>query len=170
MAHSYEVMKRQTVAYDYEKVFFNAAFSLGLVGLGWITVKLGQSISGIEEVASRSVDAFTSPDLAAFQLLFDFVEGSRKTETPKYASLAYVVADYRANPDKWNEYKQVQYAAHPEWANTTSTQLSRANQILDTFDKFFTQWGPALPIGVLVGNVGLEYARTWKLKRDLKHG
>jgi hypothetical protein len=45
--HALEVMARKTTSYDYEKVFWNSTYSVGIFGLAWAAVKLGQWVKGL---------------------------------------------------------------------------------------------------------------------------
>lgn len=46
-ARAEEVRARNLPIYDYEKVFFNSAYSVGLFGLGYAAVKMGQILAAI---------------------------------------------------------------------------------------------------------------------------
>jgi hypothetical protein len=174
MLHGYEVLKRESVAYDYEKVFWNSAFGIGLVGLGWVAVKLGQTISG----AQKLVASFTNvSDLGLWEYttLFDWVEGSKK-DTPFWegapVQLWPLIYVGRASPTDWATYKASVQTAHPDWflsaTGSPTIPQNPADQILQWADSFYAKYGAALPLGVLAGNVGFEYARVWRMKRRLR--
>ena len=97
MAHNYEVMERQSTRYDYEKVFWNATYTVGLVGLGWISLKLGQVILGTQQAYEDAAGAVTNPAKAAYDLVVSFVEGDRKNEQPRY--LQALILQCRADPE-----------------------------------------------------------------------
>lgn len=46
-ARAEEVRQRNLPVYDYEKVFFNSAYSMGLFGLGWVAIKLGLGMASM---------------------------------------------------------------------------------------------------------------------------
>ena len=173
MARGYEAMKRQTTSYDYEKVFFNSAFGLGLVGLGWIAVKLGWMISGVQ----RNIEYLTDPakaGLIAYRELVKWVEGENKDkdymELANDQPFATAVYIYRTNPDAWLSYKEGFQAEHPEYftdAGGLKDQPMDAAQVLQIIDNFMARWGAVMPMGVLIGNVGFEYLRVWRMKRRL---
>jgi hypothetical protein len=55
------VARRQLPTYDYEKVFWNSTFTIGLVGLSWAAVKLGIVIRSVGQSMQDVGALFTDP-------------------------------------------------------------------------------------------------------------
>jgi len=55
------IMIRQLPTYDYEKVVWNSTFTVGLVGVGWLAVKLGMMIRAIGVTAKDISQWVTNP-------------------------------------------------------------------------------------------------------------
>ena len=53
MIRGYEAIRREQATYDYEKVFWGSLFGVGLVGLGWLSVKLGRIIQAVQTAARK---------------------------------------------------------------------------------------------------------------------
>jgi hypothetical protein len=175
MARGYEVMQRQSVRYDYEKVFWNGTFTVGLVGLGWVAVKLGQTIAGLQgSVPVKLWKAVTDADAAdyyQYQGLFDMVEGKDKLKAAPNTGFGSIVSYYRANLTEWDAYVEALLAKHPDWvvdeSGKPTEQEKPAEKVLNYADSIFTKYGAAMPLAAVVGHVVLEYARVHKLRRDL---
>jgi hypothetical protein len=191
MARGYEVMQRQSVRYDYEKVFWNGTFTVGLIGLGWTAVKLGQMIVAAQDVYDKTLktvvkvtsdiqQGLTNPvgSLAYNQylVLYEWVEGVHADDTPtRYG--ASLIMDYRKYPEKWAAYKATMGAANTDDLDEFGdpykvTVLDEepelpAEKVLNYADSIFAKYGAAMPLAAVVGHVVLEYARIHKLRRDM---
>jgi hypothetical protein len=177
MVRGYDVMTRRTMSYDYEKVFWNSAFGLGLVGLGWVAIKLGKEIRGYQTSWDQLTEQVAKPDTIGYYQylkLFSWVEGENRAR-PTWDAEIYMwgpVYLYRADPDNWEAYKEAVAAAHPDWflneAGKPTVQVAAADKVLNFLDDLYAKYGGVMPIGVLAGNVGFEYARVWRLKREMR--
>lgn len=169
LLRSYEVLKRQQTHYDYEKVFWSSTYGLGLVGLGWIAIKLGKIIQGGQEVITDLSEAITNPKYETYKLLYDWVEGEHKDDTPTY-HLQTLINQYRNDPEAWKVYKEDILEQHPEWNLTPTGEPAKnpTSEILNSVDNLYVKYGPIMPLGVLAGNISLEYLRVRKVKEELK--
>ncbi len=198
MVHGYEVMQRRTTSYDYEKVFWNSAFGLGLVGMGWVAVKLGWIISDLQEIQKAVVsyaetvqeildDPRRSLRINEYLFMWDAVVGPHKdvpvnnyeqgraiavdimrrdlaSDTP------YIWAEYVA--DIKSEYPEITFDEEDKMLTEKEVEARDASpsalKVLEALDTFYTRFGAAAPVAVLAGNIGFEYMRVWRLKRDLR--
>jgi hypothetical protein len=193
MAHGYEVMRRQTVRYDYEKVFWNSTYGLGLLGLGWIAIKLGWIVSDLQNISAAAAayvetvkafmaDPVTSIKFSEYKIMWDYIEGAHK-DTPsnvlEYPTSEAVQA-YRDAPDLWTSYKAEFAATYPQLQFTKEGEPleklpvadsgnANAVRILESVDSIYTKYGAAMPIGLLVGNVGIEYLRVFRFKAEMRN-
>ena len=175
MIHGYEVMQRNSVKYDYEKVFWNGTFTVGLVGLGWVAVKLGQTIAGLQgSVPVKLWKAVTDADAAdyyQYQSLFDMVEGKDKLNPAPNSGFGSIVSYYRANPTEWDAYIEATLTKHPDWvvdeSGKPTEQEKPAEKVLSFADSIFAKYGAAMPLAAVVGHVVLEYARVHRLRSEM---
>lgn len=137
------VMRRALPTYDYEKVFWNSTFTIGLVGLSWAAVKLGIIIKGIGNAMKDVGELFTDPrgfiDKDFFFYLYDWCDpdGLHFSDPPPTfnpissffsfsllgggfggtlvidAAKVAAVNKYRGDPELWGAYKAKFRAQYP---------------------------------------------------------
>ena len=164
MVRSYEVMQRRSTQYDYEKVFWNATYSVALIGLGWVSVKLGQTILGVQKIYEDTTGAISNPQKAAYDLVVSFVEGDRKNDQPKY--LQALILQCRSDPEYYAEWKANAQEQTPGIDQPTQTES--AEKILNVIDGIYTKWGAAMPLLAVGTHVAGEYVRVQRIKGELK--
>lgn len=129
MQYARTVQARQLPVYDYEKVFWNSTFTIGLVALGYAAIKLGQVIQTLQKIISLDFLpkqlAYYEPEYSDdFLYVYEWMEGYKKdTATPtlggritwgwsirevnravpnyRYRLVYY----YRTTPGAWMEWK-----------------------------------------------------------------
>lgn len=189
MARGYEVMRRKSISYDYEKVFWNSTFTVGLIGLGWAAIKLGRVIGELQGAAEGAgvvvrdiTTAIADPPLATYEYLYDYVEGDKKDYQPTGGwgvgtpRLWTLIQQYRADPAAWAVYKETYVEAKPEWGLTAKgvpparveEEPLTSVKILEAADDIYARYGAAMPLGAVVSHVVLEYARVHRMRRELR--
>jgi hypothetical protein len=172
MARSYEAMQRSSVRYDYEKVFWNGTFTLGLLGLGWVAVKLGQTISGAQKVITDATQIIVDPNYVTYKQVYDYVEGVKKLDPLPggNAALISAITRFRADPEDWAIFKETTLEANPDWVVDASGKPTAdplpAEKVLNFADTIFSKYGAAMPIGAVVLHIVLEYGRVHKLRSE----
>ena len=67
MIRGYEAMRRERGSFNYEKVFWNTAYGIGLVAMGWVTLKLGRIVQSAQDPIGAINDA-------EYKLIVKYVE------------------------------------------------------------------------------------------------
>lgn len=152
LAYQHRVLMRRERSYDYEKVFWSSVWSVGLVTLGWVAVKLGQAVAWIQDPLAAS----TRQGLEGYA---EYVWGS-KADVPIEAVpilLQPGVAMFRKNPD----------ALKAQIAEQEEKGDKPALKILEVADRVYGEVGAILPLGVVASQVLIEYLRVRKLRSEL---
>ena len=175
-----DVRRRQLTSFDVEKVFWNSVYGVGLVGTAYLALQFGNLLSGASKVMSEvaaGADALINPENASFDgylMLYKWVEGEYRSKPVEYGgggrtALAVTVEKFRSDPAAWESFKSAIAAKYPEeFKKASEVKASAAQNILDSFNSFFNEWGPILPLGVLGANVIFEYCRVRKMKNLYK--
>jgi len=148
LVRGYEVLRREQVAYDYEKVFWRALYGVGLVGMGWLTLKLG-----------RMIYAAQNPEVTEYLTIVDWVEGSNAETPVPNTGFGSVVAFYRSDPEAYAEYVA-------EFEAENREELT-AGKVLSLVDTVYARYGPLMPLGVLTASASMEAVRVRKLRGEL---
>ena len=154
-----EIIKRNS-SYNFARVFTNSAYGIGLVGLGWVAIKLGRIIESAQEITDPTIIA-----TAKFNLISLYVDGIYKDVDlnvidPRGLSEEYrdLITSFRAFPEDWAEYKS-QYEAEQSKRNPEL-------KALDAIDWVYSRAGPVLPVSVLGLNALAEFIRMRKVVVD----
>ena len=167
-----EVLYRERTVFDMQGVFMNSAYGVGLVGLGWVAIKLGRMIQTAQDVVSGEV-VKTFIATAEYNSLFDWVEGKykdvplesvRQALTPENRVL---IEDFRANSYLWEDYK-AQYMVDSPVRDAVEAAKPAEIKILDIIDGAYGRFGPIMPFGVVSANVLLEAIRIRRLKGEVE--
>jgi hypothetical protein len=177
-----EEMRKERSRFQYEKVFWNTAFGIGLVGVTWVAVKLGlmmEWITNPEAVIDDVVASITDPvtkTVVRSQMAFivKWVEGEYKNRLPPQGNTGIIVIYFRDlyvnNPDEY--YRRV-------YQTTTSGIPVNGDEplveddvvprdpmyrMLGVADRVYGRYAPVLPLGLVVLNVGNEMVRVRRLK------
>ncbi len=170
-------MKRQSVSYDYEKVFWNTTFGIGLVALGWVSVKLGRTIGALQKVAGATGEWIKDPikqnAINNYNNYYRWIEGADKDNLNIVGDEFFMqeIFDFRKDPKLWAAYKAEFAETYPDVEvkeGEAKPPVDIALEILNAVDKFYADYGMVMPLGILVGNVGIEYLRVRKMREELK--
>ena len=140
-----EARERERRRFDYEKVFWNTLYGVGLVGLGYVTVKLGHVLEDLTDPVGYLEDR-------DWLTLVSWVEGKYKDQAPAGHPSSTRIIFFRADPEAWEEEK----AAHMLEEEEKPLDV----RLLHILDRGFGRVGPALPVGVLCLNMFREWRRT----------
>jgi len=173
---SMKVMQRQLPTYDYEKVFWNSTYSIGLVGLTYVAVKMGQLIMGLSHNLTEAGRIFTDPDKASYDWLYPYCdpEGDKYQDQngkwiPYPGTHGSVVQYYRDSPEEWEAYKQKIIDKYGEGTDKPSG-ADAIFKTLDMIGSIFDKYGPIMPLGVVAGHTFIEYRRVERLKGKWTEG
>ena len=174
-----KVLERESVSYDYEKVFWRSAWSFGLVGLGYLTLKF----TGLLRSSQQALWRVSNIEVSDYFNLYDWVEGvysDKEITDPAWASMIWGIKDpgalwedhvtyYRENPVEWAEYKYDAFTKWPEYVNRDgSHRVDPTDKILDIVDRVGDRVLPVLPLGLLGFHVVSEKIRVRRMESELK--
>lgn len=153
MVRGYEAMRRSRGSYNYERVFWNSIFGIGLVGVTWVTIKMGQTIRFAQNPLGGKEDS-------EYKLFYLWIEGRNKS-TPTFwlwptPEIKKRVEEFRENPELWEEYKLEHEKLHKDDPIDVKA--------LDFIDGLYARYGPLMPVGLLSMNVLREAVRVRELR------
>ena len=182
-----EAVYRERSRFDFEKVFWNSAYGVGIVGLGWVAVKLGKMIRDVQlnwdEINSKIADVvpgWTAEDYEYYELTVVYVEGEFKDMPPPSGGIwpgVYWnpefwdrVEFYRSDPEAYAEYKaRFQIAEETVKAGLEEAGASSGVlKVLDVADGIYTRLGPVMPLGIVTYNTLAEVIRVRRLKEEVE--
>lgn len=194
---SLAAMRRQWAVYDHEKVFWNSVWTVGLIGLGWVAVQLGKTIEAVmslpEQIANQlgiDVPGIGDPRYE-YLMITNYVEGDGKKKSvpaPKTGGLGLGIGGavpnemyddimlYRSDANAYASWKQEFKVAHPELkdyinkideVHGTSVAFTSRN-VLHKLDQFYGEYGPVMPFAAVMGHMGLESLRVYRIRKRLK--
>ena len=162
-----KVLERESVSYDYEKVFWSSLWSFGLIGLGYVTLKFTDIVRSGQKV----VFAGSNPELATYLETYEYVEGSKKDvdlSTLKYVSQATYIENFRLDAEAWAAEKASAAEKWPEYVVVSGDPaVDRTDKMLDMVNRISNKLLPVLPIGMLGFHVVSEKIRVKRMEGAL---
>ena len=175
-----KVMSRVLVSYDYEKVFWRSVYGVGLVGLGWVSLELGNMIrSGqklVEGIGFTEVPADpTSITIEQYNKLYPWVDpsGIRYNDLVPQGPVGMMYLKYRNEPAIWEAIK-AEFIAAGEVAGPDENVPPGApkpepvDRALAACNWAFNKFGAIIPPALVGYNVATEAVRIRRLKGDLR--
>ena len=185
-----KVLERESVSYDYEKVFWRSAWSFGLVGLGYMTLKFTGYIRKAQVEAWKT----QNPTVSKYHTLWHYIEGEFKDEVidvemswfdkllanlagplaslgmlQAYDELENDILLYRGDAEAWAARKREAYMTWPDHVNSDgSPRVSGEDKVLDIVDRIGDRVLPVLPLGLLGFHVVSEKIRVRRMESELK--
>ena len=168
MGQSIERSKRLDSSFNYEKVFWNSAFAVGLLGLGWVSVQLGKTIQLIQDpVGSITAMADDLGD-GAKEAVIDVVENGGDSAWSTLAStsgvFSLVTLYFRNNDEAFQQFKASVEAEETAEAEEESKQ----RDILDYLDEAYGDYGSIAPAAIVGLNIALELHRVSRARREYR--
>ena len=161
MSASYERSKRLDRTFNYEKVFWNSAFSLGIIASVWLGVKAGQAIKALQDPVGTAEKAVTTwiedSKEAGLETVASFVEGENKAKSLAGvpSGLAGPISFYRNNPEEWKALKEAQAKSE-----SVTGEAEQPKDALDYIDGVYADYGEYLPAGAVLLQLALEANRV----------
>jgi len=169
-----EDLQRERSRPDLEKVFMNSLFGVGLVGVGYLAVKLGQTILYVQdsiETAGAAIEDVTTPGSvgrSTAKTLEDWVLGD-KADVPVGKipnSMARLeVRRLRAARDGGDKEAIAELVEKAE-GPPQDQRVTETAKILGNLDRFYTRWGAILPVGIVAFNGAVELLRVRRVRGD----
>ena len=179
-----KVLERESVSYDYEKVFWNSTWSIGIIGLGALSLKLGFILRDMQRLVEDSgaiVADILSPGsigLESYKTYYLWIDGDYKDRNSVLASAfarPYIDA-WREDPDTvmgtndgdttWTIVKAY-YAESSDEVDETGKPIVEKG-LLDMVDSVFNRVGPLLPVCAVGFHVVREKIRARRMESELK--
>ena len=164
-----QVLARDRVSFDYEKVFWRTLYGVGLFGIGAVTVKMGVWLGGLPSL-DEIVSDFTGLDNKgmlnedSFWRIYDDVEAGRSGGSVGYAGM---VTYYVNAPDEWQALKDL-YMPITDAGEQVPVKKPAVQVFVEGADKIINNYGPVVPMGIFMFGLVSEYSRTRSLKGALK--
>jgi hypothetical protein len=146
------VLERERTSYDYERVFWGSVYGVGLVGLGWVALKLGRLV----QVAQDPVGALND---AEYRLIVRYVEEEPFADVGGLTAHRQTIMDFRDDPYLYEDWK----AAYAQAKASAPPEI----RVLDVVDRAFGRFGPVIPAGIVGFNILSEKVRVKRLEREL---
>ena len=169
-----QVLARDRVSFDYEKVFWRTLYGVGLFGVGAITVKMGTWLGNIKSIDEAVAD-FNSLGSAATEIsedtfwrIYDDVEAKR---TGGSVGIAAMISYYVYHPEDWETLKIKYVPGYTEQAEDDPpilVQKPKVQMIVEGMDRLMYDYGPVVPVGIFLFGLASEYSRTRRMKGALK--
>ena len=164
----------QRRAYDYAGVFWNSVYGVGLVGLGWVSIKLGKLIAEAQGQIQKIEEFVWDPYEAdptmitevQYNTLYPWCDpaGDKYTANPPSMPIGVAIKYYRENPIIWQEIKAY-YTENSANVGPAGAPIRPASvKALDLLDGVYARVGPVLPVGILSYNCLAEYIRVKRMK------
>ena len=164
-----DALIREKAVYDYEKVFWGSVYGVGLVGLGWLSIKLGKMIMAVQppQIKVVSEDPY-SLTVEQYNDLYPWVDpdGGKYSSPPPQGGIGMVIIFYRSNPDVWEELK-ASFVDSGEVDLDGVPVVPVPVKALTLIDGVFGRFGPVIPVGVVGFNMLSEKIRVKRLRGEL---
>ncbi len=156
--------------FDTERVFKDSLFTAGLIGVAWISVKLGLSMFGLKRIVE-------DPGVAARGIAIASKRGTltelRRQQRLGEAGVGRIMGGpqgvLRRPKDIQPDIDRVQVELdvlllEEEEAEAEESVANPALPVLKSLDRGFNQWGAILPVAAVAGNIGFELLRVRKMR------
>ena len=182
-----EAVYRERCEYDYQRVFWGSVYGVGLVGLGWVSIKLGLMVADAAEAAQGLIDQARIKELEARAVL---LETQIKLKAPAAQELPWwmiailnpvssftfglpeLIYKYLTTPDDDPEIDALKqellevYAELEALKAPREVQENKAAGLVRRLDGVYGAVGPVLPAALLSYNALTEYIRVRKLREE----
>ena len=183
-----EATYRDRSRFDTEGVFWNIAYSVGIVTLGYVAIKAGVMIADTQLYVN---DSLRKIQLAKVNTDIKSLESSIAAKSPTFAALpTWLLAVSPASglvTKIWDWLRftaddpsldaeladmaydlEALYLERIELMAPAQASESKATGFVRQVDAYYGRYGPILPLGVVGGNVLLEAIRVRRLREEVE--
>ena len=183
-----EATYRDRAKFDTESVFWNIAYSVGIIGLGYVAIKAGVMIADTQLFVNDSVRKL---ELSKVNTDIKSLESAIAAKSPTFAALPtwlLAVSPFSGLVTKIWDFLRVAaddpgldaelsdmaydlealYLKRIELMAPAQASESAATGFVRQADAYYGRYGPILPLGVVGGNVLIEAIRVRRLKKEVE--
>ena len=160
LVREFRERQRERGRFDYQRVAFDSAMAVALVGVTWFAVKLGLGIHEVSKIAQdpdgAAQDAARGIEIGQLRNQIRMLEGPVRPGDrvqSKVGREAALVALRR----RLAELEGVQ-------ASVDEVDVSPGIKELRGLDRFMTRWIPVAPVGIAGANIFMEVLRIRRLR------